>query len=156
MPHLAPAWRIARRRLAAMAVVLATACDDTPSVGEGDLVARGQEVFGRCRACHVVEGDERRAGPTLEGVIGRPAGTVEGFDYSGAMRNSGIVWDEATLAQFLHDPRRTVPDNRMFFAGLRRDSDIAAVIAYLKAATGGDAADLPPSPDMPADQPASR
>lgn len=130
------------QRWLALAVGIATAaCDDPSSVGEDDLVARGREVFARCEACHTVQGNDRRAGPSLEGVMGRTAGTAEGFRFSEPMRTSAIIWNETSLAQFLHDPRRVVPGNRMFFAGLRRDEDIAALIAYLQVATSG------PGPD---------
>ena len=101
------------------------------ALAEGDPAA-GQKVFNKCRACHVVEQPQNRVGPTLNGVIGRPAGTVEGFNYSDAMKNSGIVWSEETIAEYLADPKGYVSGNRMAFAGLKKDEEIVDVIAYIK------------------------
>ena len=99
----------------------------------GDPVA-GEKVFAKCKACHVVEEATNRVGPTLNGVIGRVPGTVEGFKYSKAMTEYGTdrVWDEETLAAYLHAPRDVVKGTRMAFAGLKDDADIANVIAYMK------------------------
>ncbi len=66
------------------------------------------------------------------GVIGRPAGTAEGFKYSDAMKNSGIVWSEETIAEYIADPKAYVPGNRMAFPGLKKQEDIKNLIAYLK------------------------
>lgn len=100
------------------------------------LVAAGAKVFRRCRACHAVGDDgKRRIGPALQGVIGRPMGSAGGFRYSGALRAAaaaGRVWDEAALAGFLRQPRQFLDGTSMAFAGLRKEGDIAAVIAYLK------------------------
>ena len=71
-------------------------------------------------------------GPELNGVVGRKAGTVPGYNYSDANKNSGLTWDEATLTKYLKMPREVVPGTKMAFPGLPRDSDIANVIAYLK------------------------
>jgi cytochrome c2 len=70
----------------------------------------------------------------LNGIVGMAAGQAEGFRYSPAMAQSGIVWDEATLAEFLADPRGYLRGNRMGFGGLRSEEDIAAVIAYMQVA----------------------
>jgi cytochrome c len=94
--------------------------------------ANGQKVFRQCQACHVVDKEQNRVGPHLVGIIGRPAGSVEGFKYSPAMAESGIVWTPETIAQYLADPRAFVNGNRMAFAGLRKPEDIADVIAYLE------------------------
>jgi cytochrome c len=101
------------------------------ALAEGDPAA-GQKVFNKCRACHVVEQPQNRVGPTLNGVIGRPAGSVEGFNYSDAMKNSGIVWTEETIAEYIADPKGYVPGNRMAFAGLKKEEDVVNVIAYIK------------------------
>jgi cytochrome c len=94
--------------------------------------ANGQKVFRQCQACHVADQEQNRVGPHLVGIIGRPAGSVEGFKYSPAMAESGIVWTPETIAQYLADPRAFVNGNRMAFAGLRKPEDIADVIAYLE------------------------
>jgi len=98
---------------------------------DGDPAA-GEKVFRQCQACHVIDAEQNRVGPHLVGIIGRPAGAVESFKYSDAMANSGIVWDEATIAEYLANPRSYVEGNRMAFAGLRNEQQIADVIAYIQ------------------------
>ncbi len=94
--------------------------------------ARGERVFAQCRACHVADPGVNRVGPSLHGVVGRTAGSVEGFRYSAANRNSGLVWSEEQLFTYLEAPQRTIPGTTMAFAGLRNPQDRADVIAYLK------------------------
>lgn len=107
---------------------------------QDDLVAEGETVFRRCAACHAIgEGAVNRVGPQLNRVYGRVAGSLEDFEYSDAMKaagEAGTVWDEAQLAGFLANPREHVPGTKMAFAGLRKEEDIAAVIAYLRDAGG--------------------
>ena len=97
--------------------------------------AKGERVFVRCKACHVVEDATSRIGPHLVGLFGRKAGSVEGFAYSDAMKNADIVWDEATLDAYLADPRGYIPGNKRAFPGLRNENERADVVAYLKEAT---------------------
>ena len=97
--------------------------------------AKGKKVFNKCKACHVVNKTKNKVGPHLKGIMGRPAASVEGFKYSKAMKASGLVWDEPTLTAYLKKPRKFVKGTKMAFAGLRKDKDIANVIAYLKEAT---------------------
>lgn len=104
---------------------------------EGDAAA-GKRVFNKCRACHEAGAERNKVGPHLVGVVGRPAASVESFaaKYSPAMKDAaakGLVWDEATLAEYLKDPRAMIPKTKMAFPGLKDDADIADVIAYLKA-----------------------
>ncbi len=95
--------------------------------------AAGQRVFNQCMSCHAVgKGAEAEIGPVLNGVVGRKAGTAPGFAYSSAMKASGLTWDPATLARFLHAPAQTVPGTHMTFGGLAKPQDQADVIAYLK------------------------
>ena len=97
--------------------------------------AAGEKVFAKCKACHVADTDQNRVGPSLKGVIGRTAGTHEGFRYSPAMVEAGeggLVWDEENLAKFLHKPKEVVAKTKMAFPGLNKDEDVANVIAYLK------------------------
>jgi cytochrome c len=105
-----------------------------PALADGDAAA-GKKVFNKCKACHVVDEEKSRVGPYLKGVIGRPAGTVEGFKYSDAMKNSGIVWDDVTIAAYVADPKSYVPGNRMAFPGLKKETDIADLLAYLQEAS---------------------
>lgn len=97
---------------------------------EGDA-AEGAKVFRKCSACHVVDKPQNRVGPSLLGVMGRQAGAVEGFKYSDAMKNSGIVWSAETLDAYLADPKGYIPGNRMAFAGLKKPEERADVIAYI-------------------------
>jgi cytochrome c len=97
----------------------------------GDPVA-GEKVFGQCKTCHVAEAGINRVGPSLWGVIGRTAGSVEGFKYSPANKTSGLVWSEEQLFTYLEAPRKTIPGTYMAFAGLKKPQDRADIIAYLK------------------------
>lgn len=97
--------------------------------------AAGEKVFAKCKACHVVEDDKNKIGPSLKGLFGRTAGTHPGFKYSKAMIEAGaggLVWDEAKLKEYLHSPKAMVKGTKMAFAGLKDDTDIANLEAYLK------------------------
>jgi cytochrome c len=95
----------------------------------------GKVVFIQCAACHSLEPDENKQGPSLARIFGRKAGSVEDFNYSDANKNSGIVWDEATLRKYLPDPQAVVPGTKMAFPGLKDPKQVEDVIAYLKEAT---------------------
>lgn len=102
---------------------------------EGD-VAAGEKVFKKCRACHKVEeGKNSPVGPNLHGLFGRAAGTGDFKRYSKAMKESGVTWNEETIAAYLRDPKGYIPKNKMAFPGLKKDKDVDNVIAYLKEAT---------------------
>lgn len=94
--------------------------------------AAGERIFGQCRTCHVVEPGVNRVGPSLHGIVGRPAGSVAGYNYSTANKNSGATWDEQTLFTYLENPRQFMPGTKMAFVGLRDPQQRADVIAYLK------------------------
>lgn len=97
--------------------------------------AAGEKVFIKCKACHVADEAKNKVGPSLLGVLGRTAGTVEGFKYSPAMVDAGkggLVWDEAKLTEYLHAPKELVKGTKMAFAGLKDDADILNLITYLK------------------------
>lgn len=98
-------------------------------------IARGEVVFKKCVACHDVERARNKMGPHLNGLVGRMAGSVDGFKYSQAMRDAGaagLVWDDAKLKEFIASPKNTVKGTSMRFFGLWSDSDIADVIAYIQ------------------------
>jgi cytochrome c len=95
--------------------------------------ALGEKVFLKCKICHQIgDGAKNAVGPVLNGVVGRKAGTYPDYAYSDANKNSGITWDEATLKEYLKNPRAKVPGTKMIFPGLTKDDDIDNVIAYLK------------------------
>ena len=99
---------------------------------DGDPV-KGEQTFKVCKTCHQVgESAKNFVGPELNGVVGRKAGTVPGYNYSDANMNSGLTWDEATLKKYLKNPREMVPGTKMAFPGLPKEDDIDNVIAYLK------------------------
>lgn len=98
----------------------------------GDAAA-GEKVFKKfCAVCHTVEAGKNRVGPSLAGVIGRQAGTVAGYNYSPAMKASGITWNEETLKQFISNGRSMIPGNKEAFAGIKNPTEIDDVIAFLK------------------------
>lgn len=104
-----------------------------PMPGHAQDAAAGEKTFAKCRACHMVgEGAKNLVGPELNGLIGRAAGSVEGYNYSAANKNSGLTWDEATFAEYIKNPRAKIPGTKMVFAGLTREKEIAGLIAYLK------------------------
>jgi cytochrome c len=95
--------------------------------------AAGENVFKVCKACHQIgEGAKNAVGPELNGLVGRKAGSAPDYSYSDANKNSGLTWDEATLKDYLKDPRAKVPGTKMIFPGLKKDADIDNVVAYLK------------------------
>ena len=104
------------------------------ALAQGDAEA-GEKVFNKCKACHVADEPQNRVGPHLVGLFGRQAGSVEGFKYSDAMKESGVTWDEGTIAEYIADPRGYIKGNRMAFVGLKDEEEIADLIAYLKEAT---------------------
>lgn len=103
---------------------------DHPALN-GDAAA-GKRVFLRCMSCHSVKKGQNKVGPSLYGIVGRDAGQVEGFNYSEANADSGIVWTEGVLYEYLEDPRGYLPGTKMIFPGLPKGEDRANVIAYLK------------------------
>jgi cytochrome c len=117
--------------LAGMAAVLLV----SPAVAaEGDAKA-GETVFKKCAACHnLAKPPKNGIGPSLVGVIGRKAGSVEGFKYSDAMKNATVIWDDAALDSYLKDPKGFIPNNKMVLAPLSKPDERANVIAYLKQA----------------------
>jgi len=103
---------------------------------DAELVAAGEKVFKKCKACHQVgEGAKNKTGPALNGVVGQVIGVSDGFKYSKGMSElgaSGAVWDEAALAAFLTKPKKFVKGTKMSFSGLKKAKDLQAVTEYLK------------------------
>jgi cytochrome c len=93
----------------------------------------GKTVFNQCRACHQVgETAKNGAGPLLNGLFGRKAGTIEGYNYSEANKKSGVTWDEANFATYIKDPKAFMPGNKMAYVGLKDEKRVADLIAFLK------------------------
>jgi cytochrome c len=103
-------------------------------VAKAQDAAGGENVFKQCRACHAVGPEARNlVGPLLNGLDGRKSGTIEGYSYSDANKNSGITWSEASFKEYIVNPVAKIPGTKMAFAGVKRDKDIADLWAYLKA-----------------------
>ncbi len=108
------------------------------SLAGADL-GNGARQFRRCQSCHTLnEGGRHTIGPNLHGVLGGPAASQEGFPYSRQLTEAGLVWDLATLNQWIENPRELVPGNRMSFVGLRNATDRRDVIAYMLQETGAE------------------
>ena len=132
-----------------LAVAMIAAMPVAASAGDADA---GKAVFGKCKACHQIgEGAKNAVGPNLTGVIGRKAGAAEGFNYSEAMKAAGWVWDEATFKDYITDPKKKVPGNKMVFAGVADETDRDNLFAYLKANSAGAAAAPAAAPAAPAE-----
>lgn len=118
-----------------VAATAALALPMTAQAQDADA-AKGKQIFTRCQACHSIEAGTNKVGPSLHGLVGRPSGSIEGFNYSDAMKNAHLTWDEATLDKYLSGPRALVPGTKMVFPGLPKEEDRLNVIAYLKEAGG--------------------
>jgi cytochrome c len=106
-----------------------------PALADGD-VEKGEKVYMKCKTCHDIEKGINKVGPTLKGLIGRKGAAVADYKYSEAMLTKaaeGLIWDEATLAAYLPDPKAYVPKTKMVFAGLKKAEEVEHLIAYLKA-----------------------
>jgi cytochrome c len=121
------------------AAAKAPAPDNTDTIAGVKLAAytgdaaKGATAFVTCKTCHAIEEGVNRIGPSLHAVVGRAAGTIPGYTYSAANKNSGITWSEDKLFQYLENPQRVVPGTKMSFAGWPTDPQKRAdVIAYLK------------------------
>ena len=117
--------------LSALAFVAAVALQAAPVLAQD--AALGEKVFLKCKVCHQIgEGAKNSVGPILNGLIGRKTGSVEGYSYSEANKNSGLTWDEATFKEYIVNPKAKIPGTKMVFPGLAKPEDVDNVLAYLK------------------------
>lgn len=105
--------------------------------GSGEVraqdAAAGEKVFGVCKLCHQIgENAKNGVGPNLNGLIGRKSGSVPGYSYSVANKESGITWDEATFREYIKDPKAKVPGTKMIYAGLKDEQKTNDLVAFLK------------------------
>ena len=120
---------LAKIALALVTVTTTHAAQAEKPVGDA---SRGKIVFARCAACHDVVAGANRIGPTLKGVYGRRAGSLQGFAYSSALKKKAPLWDNTTLDAYLAAPMKFVPGTKMAFSGLPVPGQRADLIAYLK------------------------
>jgi cytochrome c len=102
-------------------------------VTQAQDVDKGETVFKKCAPCHKIGPSAKNlVGPELDGLDGRHSGSVAGYTYSEANKNSGIVWGEATFKEYIKDPKAKIPGTKMVFVGIKNDQDINDLWAYLK------------------------
>jgi cytochrome c len=122
-------------KIGSMKTVLATAVVLGAMTGAASAqdVAAGEKVFAKCKACHQIgETAKNAVGPVLNGLMGRKTGSIEGFNYSDANKESGLTWDEATFKEYIRNPKAKIPGTKMVFAGLQKDEDVDNIFAYIK------------------------
>lgn len=95
--------------------------------------AAGATTFKKCAVCHDIgENAKNKIGPVLNGIDGRHSGSVAGYNYSDANKNSGITWNEATFIEYIKDPRAKIPNTKMVFPGIKNEAEAKDLWAYLK------------------------
>jgi cytochrome c len=120
-----------RNLFAALLLSVAGAAASFPAAAQD--VAAGEKAFAKCRPCHMIgETAKNGVGPLLNGLIGRPAGSVEGYNYSPANKNSGLTWDAATFLEYIAAPAAKIKGTKMAFAGIKNPTEAANLLAYLQ------------------------
>lgn len=95
-------------------------------------VDAGKSSFNKCLACHAIgEGAKNKVGPALNGLDGRKSGTVEGYAYSDANKNSGITWNKEVFLEYIKDPKAKIPGTKMIFAGIKNETEANNLWAFL-------------------------
>ena len=116
----------------ALSVAAIVALTSSTAFADAGDPAAGQKVFLKCAACHKIgPGAKNAVGPILNGLAGRKTGTVEGYSYSEANKNSGLTWDEATFKDYIAAPQKKIPGTKMTFPGLPQEADRDNVWAYI-------------------------
>ena len=115
-----------------LSTLIVIASVPTSSAALAQDVAAGKTSFNKCLACHAVgEGAKNKVGPVLNGLAGRKSGTVEGYSYTEANKNSGITWDEASFKDYIKDPKAKIPGTKMVFAGIKNEQEASDLWAFL-------------------------
>jgi cytochrome c len=115
--------------LSALVVIASSAIASTAQAQDVDA---GKTSFNKCMACHAIgEGAKNKVGPEQNGLDGRKAGTVEGYSYSDANKNSGITWNKEQFLEYIKDPRAKIPGTKMIFAGIKNETEAANLWAFL-------------------------
>ena len=115
-----------RLTLSALAVIASSA------TALAQDAAAGKTSFNKCLACHAVgEGAKNKVGPVLNGLDGRKSGTVEGFSYTDANKNSGIIWNKDQFLDYIRDPKARISGTKMVFAGIKKDNEAADLWSFL-------------------------
>jgi cytochrome c len=116
-------------RIAIVAIILTAGA----GVARAQDLAAGETSFKKCLACHEIgEGAKNKVGPELNGLDGRKTGSVPGYNYSDANKNSGIVWNEAQFLDYVRDPKAKIPSTKMFFPGIKNETEAKNLWAYIK------------------------
>jgi cytochrome c len=122
---------ITRSFLAALSLAAMMSTAATFAASAQDAAA-GEKSFNKCRACHQVgETAKNTVGPELNGLFGRKSGSVTGYNYSEANKNSGITWDDAVFADYIKDPKAKIPGTKMAFAGIKNEQEVKDLSAFL-------------------------
>ena len=114
-------------------ILIAAAALMTAWAASAQDVEKGATSFKKCAICHRIgPGATNLVGPVLNGLDGRHSGSVAGFSYSDANKNSGIVWNQETFSEYIKDPRAKIPGTKMIFAGIKNEQEIKDLWAYIK------------------------
>lgn len=120
-----------QKLIAALSLICGAIALNTPASAQD--AAAGEKSFSKCRPCHMVgETAKNGVGPMLNGVIGRPAGTVAGYNYSAANKGSGLTWDDATFLEYIAAPAAKIKGTKMAFSGIKDPKEAANLLAFLK------------------------
>jgi cytochrome c len=118
-----------RLTLSTLIVLAASAAASGAMAQDADA---GKSSFGKCLACHAIgEGAKNKVGPVLNGLDGRKSGSVEGYSYSEANKNSGITWNKETFLEYIKDPKAKIPGTKMVFAGIKNENEANNLWAYI-------------------------
>lgn len=136
-------FQFSKNTLVSFGTACLIALGSTAALADGDAV-KGKKVYKKCKVCHSFEAGKHGQGPSLHGIFGRTAGTAEGFSFSKAMKESGIVWNDETISAYVENPKKYIPKNKMAFPGIKakkshsdkkkakKAKQRADLIAYLK------------------------